>query len=292
MAVCTALGLKNTPLVSLASISPAQLNTLHRIVGYAAALLAVLHATLYTMHFYREGKLGKLLETENLEGIGAGLGMVVLFLAIYRHRGYETFLASHMIGFVAVVILTALHRPAWSKKMPYAMMFIGGLWLSDRIVRALRLTLNLINNSVTLTPLPEGGTRMVLKKPRSGRVNSPGLYYYVWIPAVSLLQTHPFTVIAPNQDGLELVTKARGGFTSVAYEMAVKHPGKAFWASVDGPYGLLPEVKLYDKIILIAGGSGAAFTFGLMNRMREELEDTQKTPIEFMWTIQKIGKCY
>lgn len=288
IALCTVLGLKNTPWVSLASAHPALLNTLHRIVGYIAVFLLALHATLYTIHNYRRETPGRLLKTENLEGMGAGIGMVTLFLAIYRHRGYEVFLASHRVAFMVVVMLASLHRPNWAKKMPQTMIFTGGIWLVDRIVIASRLLLGLVNNSVAITALPAGGTRMVLSKGCSGGTKTPGLYYYVWIPRLSLFQTHPFTAVANDQDGLEFVAKAQGGFTGVLHDVAVKSPSKLLWASLDGPYGHLPDVKSYNKKILVAGGSGAAFTFGLMNHIMEGY-DNFNASIDFIWAVRNMG---
>jgi hypothetical protein len=45
----------------------------------------------------------------------------------------------------------------------------------------------------------------------------------------------------------------------------------------------------YDKLILIAGGSGAAFTFGVMNRLMMQCEKLAVQSIEFIWAVRHVG---
>jgi len=284
MALCTFFGLKNTPLGLAVKASHAQLNILHRIVGYTAVLLITLHAILYTIRLARQDNLAKLLETSDLAGIGAGLSMIVLLLGYFRHRGYEIFYLSHIGGFFGVLFLAYIHRPNWAKKLPYVLMFAGSIWAADRIIRAARMARNSINNSATLQPLPDGGTRIILKK-SCGAL--PGSHCYLWIPRLHLYENHPFTIGDSGPSGLELVMKAQDGFTRVASNFAIQHPKKPVWGSIDGPYGSLPDAEEYDKLVLVAGGSGAAFTFGLMNRI---LRQHQQYPaIDFVWAVRHRG---
>ncbi|KAG7059138.1 hypothetical protein JMJ77_0006506 [Colletotrichum scovillei] len=282
MTLCIFFGMKNTPLTPMVGVSHAQLNILHRIVGYTAVLLLALHAIFYTIHFHRYGKLASLLKPEDLAGIGAAIGMIVLFLGILRHRNYELFYISHIAGFAAAVILTGLHRPNWAKRIPALMSFAFGLWLLDRTIRASRMLYNLINNSVAFYPLPDGGTRLLLKKPGL-QTASPGTHIFLWIPRVHIYENHPFTIVNNGPSGLELVMKSHQGFTKAV----TSHPRSTAWASVDGPYGVCPNMDSYDKLIFIAGGSGAAFTFGLMNRILGQSERPKLQSVEFVWTVRR-----
>ncbi|KAG4282030.1 hypothetical protein FPRO06_10933 [Fusarium proliferatum] len=289
MALCVFFGLKNTPLALFASVSHSQLNILHRVVGYTTVFLLALHALVYTIHFGRQGRLVQLLKKEDLEGMGAGIAMLVLLMGVFRHKHYELFYASHVIGFVAVVLLTALHRPNWAKKIPTVMLIIFSVWTMDRLIRLSKLLRNLVNNSATVHPLPYRGTRIVLKKP--GMENAlPGSHCFLWIPGLRLLETHPFTIINNDSSGLELVMKSHEGFTKTAASFASRYPRSSLWASIDGPYGSLPVVGNYDKLILIAGGSGAAFTFGVMNRIMMQREKLAILSIEFVWAVRRIDQ--
>ncbi|KAI3576560.1 hypothetical protein IWW34DRAFT_668043 [Fusarium oxysporum f. sp. albedinis] len=287
MALCVFFGLKNTPLGPLASVSHSQLNILHRIVGYTTVFLLTLHALVYTIHFGRQGRLVQLLKKEDIEGMGAGVAMLVLLMGVFRHKHYELFYASHIIGFMAVLLLTALHRPNWAKKIPTVMFIIFSMWTLDRLVRLGRLLYNLVNNSVTFYPLPCRGTRLVLKKPGMAAA-LPGSHCFLWIPRLQLYENHPFTIVSNDSSGLELVMKSHEGFTKAVGGFASRNPRANLWASIDGPYGSLPDVGNYDKLILIAGGSGAAFTFGVMNRIMMQREKLAIQSIEFVWAVKRI----
>ena len=290
MALCTFFAVKNTPLAYFRSVSHSLLNTLHRVVGYTAVFLVILHAILYTVHFARKDNWAELWKHENLLGIGAGLLMLVLLTGIYRHQGYELFLVSHISGFVGTVILTALHRPDWVKKLPLVMSVIALMWTFDRVIRAARFLKGLVNNNATLYPLPGGATRVVLRKPPSKRGMLTGSHYYLWFPGISLLQAHPFTATCHGHRGIEFVIKAEGGITQALYELAKRQPGLPVLASADGPYGQPTLEEHHDQVILIAGGSGAAFTFGYLDYLLQLPKAGHSGPIHFLLAIKRFGR--
>lgn len=289
MALCVFFGLKNTPLGSIASVSHSQLNVLHRMVGYTTVFLLAIHALVYTIHFGRQGRLVQLLKKEDLEGMGAGVAMLVLLAGVFRHKNYEVFYVSHILGFMAAVLLTALHRPNWAKKIPTVMLIIFSVWVFDRLIRLSRLLCNLINNSATFYPLPDGGTRLILKKPGM-EAALPGSHCFLWIPRLRFYENHPFTIVSNDFSGLEIVMKSQEGFTKAVESFASKNHRNTLWASVDGPYGSLPDMDNYDRLVFIAGGSGAAFTFGVMNRIMMQHEKAAFQSIEFVWAVRHIGK--
>jgi predicted ferric reductase len=45
----------------------------------------------------------------------------------------------------------------------------------------------------------------------------------------------------------------------ICLNMRLKNPCRVLKASVDGPYGSVPDFTQFDKVIFIAGGSGASF---------------------------------
>lgn len=285
MALCVFLGLKNTPLGPVAAVAHTELNVLHRIVGYITVLEVFVHATLYTVHFGRQGRWATLIEEGNVQGLGAGIAMIILLMGFLRHRGYEIFYVGHISGFMAAVIFTGLHRPDWAKKLPIVMLVTACMWSLDRIIRATRILCNLVNNPVTFYPLPDGGTRLLLKKP-GAEVAFPGSHGFLWIPRIHPYASHPFTVVNNGPMGLELVIAPRGGFTKSVSKFAAQYPGCTQWASIDGPYGSLPDTEVYDRLILISGGSGAAFTFGLVNRIFNKYESSRIQSTYFVWAVK------
>jgi ferredoxin-NADP reductase len=91
---------------------------------------------------------------------------------------------------------------------------------------------------------------------------------------------------------LKLVVAAYDGFTDDLHNFAIKHPGASLRASFDGPYGTVPNfAKSADKVIFVAGGSGASFTFGVaLDMVRKLNRDLPKPKIEFIWTVREPGK--
>lgn len=59
--------------------------------------------------------------------------------------------------------------------------------------------------------------------------------------------------------------------------------------SVDGPYGHVPNFRDYDKVILVAGGSGASFTFAVALDLIESTEHAVRS-IDFIWIVRSHGK--
>ena len=107
-----------------------------------------------------------------------------------------------------------------------------------------------------------------------------------------MIESHPFTIVSATETSLELVIAAYDGFTDDLHQYALKNPGAVLRASVDGPYGATPNfVKTADKVILIAGGSGASFTFGVALDMIKKLSESSQTTIDFVWSVKDHCKC-
>ncbi|KAI9168008.1 Ferric/cupric reductase transmembrane component 2 [Paramyrothecium foliicola] len=280
MAFCVFLGLKNTPLTRFGKPHN-ELYPLHRFVGYTAIVQTSIHGLLYTLHLFFTSRIWKLLGPGTWEGLAAGLAMIVLLLGLSNYLRYNTFLISHILGAAAATGFAALHRPDWKKKMPCVMLTITLIWGFDRLIRLRRYLSNFVGNRATLYPLPNGALRLVLSKPLKGA--QPGLHCFLWIPELFLLRTHPFSIVSITSSEMEFVIKAHDGFTKRLYEIAVECPGKQFRASVDGPYGSIPNREHYQNIIMIAGGSGAAYTFGLASTM---LDGWTEQHMRFLWAVK------
>lgn len=215
--------------------------------------------------------------------------LVTLFAALIMKRlRYEVFYVTHVTMYMLIIINVALHRPDFAKKTVIIPIVAAAMWGSDRILRAVRTLWNSRDNRATITPLPQGGTRIVLRRSPSRAV--PGTHCFLWVPKIRLFESHPFTIVSTSPTSLELVISAYDGFTHELHEYAVKNPGISLRASIDGPYGALPNfAKVADKIVLIAGGSGASFTFGIALDALKKLEESSKTTIDFVWAVREQG---
>ncbi|TVY92228.1 Ferric/cupric reductase transmembrane component, partial [Lachnellula willkommii] len=284
----TFLALKNTPLAFLTAYSYESLNPLHQIGGYTTITCALLHATLQCVYFQQVNKLSELREEAQYYGMTAVAAFfVILVTAIaVRKLRYELFYVIHITMYMLIIIMVALHRPEFATKTVIIIIVAGSMWGLDRILRGSGILYNGINNQATIHPLPNGGTRIVLRRSPSRTV--PGTHCFLWIPKIRLIETHPFTIVSATPTSLDLVIAAYDGFTNDLHQYAIRNPGVSLRASIDGPYGALPNfAKVADKVILIAGGSGASFTFGVALDMISKVSDSSNLSIDFVWTVRE-----
>lgn len=224
---------------------------------------------------------------KNVYGMIAGSAMIVILASasILRKLQYETFHIVHIIMAALILITSALHRPD-IPMVGKIVIIAASLWIADRTLRLAKLVFYSFGNTATITNLPHGGTRIVLRKTPMGA--APGTHCFLWIPGVRATECHPFTILSTNP--LEMVIAAHDGFTRDLNAHAVKNPGQALKASVDGPYGTIPDFTLYNKVLFIAGGSGASFTCGVAVDLVRKLGDSTATTIEFVWVVKEQGK--
>ena len=281
------LALKNTPLAYLTSYSYERLNCLHQIAGCTTFFLMVVHAAAYTAFFYQRGKTEVLREPAQVAGIVAGFMFMVMVASalLLRRYAYEVFYVLHVAAFLVATVCIGLHRPDIKTNVPVVTCLTASLFIADRLLRLGRLLANGTSNEATLYPLPNGGTRILLTKTPCRSV--PGKHVFVWIPRIRLLETHPFTIVDTGTM-TELVVKSYNGFTRRLHEYAAANPGTKLWAACEGPYGTFPDPFEYDKVVLIAGGSGASYTFGLAVNMLERMDAQSTATLVFLWTAKTV----
>jgi len=231
-----------------------RLQILHQLAGYGSVFWVVFHATAYliswriTHHDFHE-----LQESDNVVGIVAGWCVLVIFFTaiVLQRLRYEMFYIIHIVMSMLLLVLVGLHKPDIATKTLVIVIIIATIWAVDRLIRMVKISVFAVRNKVTVTPLPHGGTRIVLRKTPPGA--AAGAHCFVWIPGIRKAETHPFTIVSTNP--LEFVVSAYDGFTRDLHEYALKNPGKDLRASIDGPYGCVPDLTLFTKVIFIAGMS-------------------------------------
>jgi predicted ferric reductase len=214
--------------------------------------------------------------------IAASAVLVILVTATFlRRMRYEAFCVTHITMYMLILINVGFHRHEFALKTVIVAVFASSMWCLDRILRFCRILWYSYENRATITPLPNGGTRITL--PRSPCRAIPGTHCFLWIPRIRAAETHPFTIVAATAHSLELVVASYDAFTKDLHKYAVEHPGARLRTSIDGPYGAISNFnKDMDKVVLIAGGSGASLTFGVALDMIKKLESSTKISIEFI----------
>ncbi|KAH7247716.1 hypothetical protein MRS44_010812 [Fusarium solani] len=276
--------LKNTPLGYLTGVSYERLNILHRISGLTTFLLVVVHAASYSSFFLDQQNSARLRVREEIFGIVAGFSLltVVMVALTLQRRRYELFYVLHVVFFVVSLVFISLHHPTAAERVIIAMGLAAGMWFLDRLVRVSRLVYHGINNTATLQPLPNGGTRVILNKKLLGA--NPGEHAFLWIPGIRRFETHPFTIA--RTEPLEFVVASQDGFTRDLHQYALKNPGAILRASAEGPYGQIPDLARYDRVVIFAGGSGGSFAFGSALRLLRASEGSDKTDATLVWSMR------
>ncbi|KAM0257183.1 hypothetical protein ACHAQJ_004545 [Trichoderma viride] len=285
LAVLMFLALKNTPLAFLTAWSYERLNILHQIAGSMCIIFVIIHASCYSSYFSFSGEIAVLRDENVIYGEIAGMSFLIIGFAgaVIRRWWYELFYYIHISFWIIAIVMVGLHQPAFGTKAIYVVIVVAAIWVLDRLVRVSRLLIYSTNNSAILTPLPNGGTRVTLKKAPMGAVS--GQHCFLWIPSVRTCETHPFTIA--SMDPLEFVVSCHDGFTRDLHRYAVKNPGVTVKASVEGSYGTLPNASEYERVVLVAGGSGSTFTFGMaLNMLKDMSAEQQEKKITFIWMVK------
>ncbi|CAG7974986.1 unnamed protein product [Penicillium nalgiovense] len=277
------LALKNTPLAPLTATSYEKLRPLHKVAGYTCIFTSVLHGIVYVSAWSKIGHLAGMKEHEIFVGPIAGCAMLIIgFSTItYFMRGYyELFYMLHIIMFILIMITVGMHRPKFSTSVVIIVIFTACLWTLDRIIRGAKMLWNFFGNSLTVTALPGNALRVKLSR----RMHcSPGSHAFLWVPALRWAESHPFTLL--SSDPSEFVIRVYDGFTRDLYKAAQEFPGISLRCSIDGAYGQIPNFKVFEKVVLVAGGSGASFTFAIALDLIEASNKAVKS-IDFIWVVR------
>lgn len=178
--------------------------------------------------------------------------------------------------------MIALHRPLISTKSVTIIIFTGCMWGLDRLLRFAKICYNLYGNHASITPVADGAVRVKLNRSLKCK---PGSHAFLWIPSLRLFETHPFTLV--SNEPAEFLVRPYDGFTSSLFKAAQQKPGRMLRCSLDGAYGQVPSFIDFDRVILVAGGSGASFTFAVALDLVKQLANTESSKhIDFVWVVR------
>lgn len=283
------LALRHTPLAPLSGSSYEKLRPLHKMAGYTCILLAVTHALIWIISSSKEGILAYLKQTPDIGGETAALSMVLIFLTTLGlpKWWYEAFYVIHVTLFLVILAMLGLHQPDFTVGVLKITIFVAALWVLERTLRLFKLSWNFFGNYATLTPM-DGAVRIKLN--RGVRSHQAGSHAFLWLPSMRLFETHPFTMI--STEPVEFLVRPYDGFTKKLYQVACTGSGEPVrvHCSVDGPYGQIPNFFDFDRVVLVAGGSGATFTFSIaMDLIKKYTAAGSNKKIDFVWTVKTYG---
>lgn len=280
---------RNNPLIKWLGISFDTFNLLHRWFGRIVVLEAVCHTLSYYAASAQNGGWGAaFLHTFasqfQLMGFLATAAFVLIFFqaaSISRHAFYETFKIMHILLAALAVAglwyhLNLVNLPQIKYLIPVII-----LWICDRTARVVRLAYNNFGAGGTRTlieALPGNACRVTVTMARPWTFKA-GQHAYLYIPAISLWQSHPFSVawseesdqlmgetmaierqdvLAMRKTTMSFIIRGRTGMTSTLYQRAAAQPEGRLLTTcfVEGPYGGLHMMHSYGTVMLFAGGVG------------------------------------
>ncbi|EXJ91148.1 hypothetical protein A1O1_04257 [Capronia coronata CBS 617.96] len=231
-------------------------------------------------------------------------GMVAIIIipfhsfSVIRHAFYETFL--HLHQFLAFTALLGVYVHLDAKKLPAYPSILTAvlLWMAERLLRLGRLVyLNYSRKggitTVFVEALPGDACRVTFQLPRHITIR-PGSHVYVYIPAISLWMSHPFSVAWTNIESeppvgrsplplspktpttlerqsfgrrfsvskaptsVSLIMVARTGMTRQLYQTARRAPNAKLYLNgfLEGPYAGHDSLESYGTVVMFAGGGG------------------------------------
>jgi predicted ferric reductase len=220
--------------------------------------------------------------------------MGVLAYEPIRRKCFELFYYSHLVAAYALIPATLLHaHAAWQYMLPSLT-----IWFIDRLIRLSRssrrvegATLRAITNEYTEVRFTGGVANF-----------AAGQFVFINVPAVSMLEWHPFTLSsdgALTERTLHIKNMGEGTFTARLNELAGRGHGEAVAVDcfVDGPYGAQrPDFDDFDAVLLVAGGIGitpcAAIAHQLTRPMPIVLSSTKVADTKLcglVWSVRGGG---
>ncbi|KAK2592030.1 hypothetical protein QQS21_010263 [Conoideocrella luteorostrata] len=270
-----AFGTKANVVSVLTDIPPEKLILWHNWVSWAMFVLALVHTFPFIVYHNYIGDTAVTWQTGGvwLTGVVAIIAQAWLtFMSVswIRNKWYEFFKFAHYFFAVTFMVFFFLHcsfrMTSWdyfiaSGAIYFACLFyaMGKTYLKYGIKQTARLHLDSPHS-----------LRITISTKSSWE---PGQHAYLRFLTGRLhaMTSHPLTMCsvpssAAQDNEMVFYVQPRGGLTRRLASVAEKHPDSSIRVLLEGPYGGLPKrwYRGFDHTLLIAGGSGCAFTLSLV----------------------------
>ncbi|KAI5793684.1 ferric reductase NAD binding domain-containing protein [Peziza echinospora] len=318
-----ALSMKANIVTVITGVGHERLNALHRWLAGLAGIMAVVHTVPFLVEPYRQGgwaaigeKLthgkGNIYYWNGFAALGCLAWLNFASLPFLRRWCYEFFVHLHIfcgVGYIAMLfwhcnnMLSSWHYLwatviiwvtglAWRFGFKTNWFSTSGKWFSGDTAVISRLT----DDGVKITI----ATKMRWK---------PGQHIFLRIPAIGLLDNHPFTIASVMKDDdplpsptsdtthdttyndMVLVFKPYAGFTRKAFNISREQTDVSFRALLDGPYGGMPrKLESFDTVLMIAGGSGITPVVAHLQDLCRKIQKGQAVTqdVRIVWTVKRF----
>ncbi|KAJ2901721.1 hypothetical protein MKZ38_001531 [Zalerion maritima] len=272
-----------------------RLNVFHRQVSYLSFVFALIHVIAYILAPYKSGGAAAVADRFSSPGspwasqyTGAPTFAIFSILAIpsiyfLRRKFYESFVLPHILSAFVFLGLLFWHVPRHYWPYLYAVCATWGLQL------ILRVFLKTRKATATIGSVDGEISKIIVSPPSMGKLRwSPGEHVFLRFPKSRPWENHPFTIASVaggipvsrrdivgtrqsvvgdlnavregNGEMMFLIRSYKGMTRRIVKQVDGPRDSVEQPVLVDGPYGGYTEdmAKKYEKVILIAGGSGIA----------------------------------
>ncbi|KAL2837110.1 ferric reductase like transmembrane component-domain-containing protein [Aspergillus pseudoustus] len=310
---------RNNPLISLLRVPYDTFNLLHRWLARIVVLEALAHVLAWCIPKAQIGGWDAIQSAfNNSSFIRSGLiaACAFTFLLIHspspiRHAFYETFLHLHIAVVAASFVFLWIHlngRPA--QHFLLAAIILWAVERSVRIMTILYRNCSRTPTTATIEALPDDLVKIALHLPRPWTV-TPGQHIYLYIPAIALWTSHPFSVCWSDYDEknptntsendktittsstIHLLLRRRTGFTDTLSRRVRKNMNQQLLsvrAIVEGPYGGTHSLDSYGTVLLFAGGVGITHHLLYLRRLARGMADgtVAARRVTLVWAVRSL----
>ncbi|KAL1962021.1 hypothetical protein VTN77DRAFT_665 [Rasamsonia byssochlamydoides] len=306
-----ALSTKANLISAVTGISYEKLQIFHHWTSYAMFVLALVHTFPFIVYHISKGDMVTQWQTQVTYWTGvvtiiSQAYLTFMSLPCIRNRYYEFFKATHILAAIVFVVFFFLHCDFRLSSWDY-FIATGTIYFFCLLYSLIRTYLFHGLHTATLTLLPCGLLEIRIPTVISW---TPGQHVFIRFLTLGIhsLTAHPFTIASAAQETekcghpseMTFHVKPQGGLTARLAKLAENHPNVRVRVLLDGPYGGVNTDMLarLDTLLVIAGGSGAGFSLGVVEdslRRYYQKENTrshrQRIQIVYATRQQAVAEC-
>ena len=275
-------------------------------LGRAVFILGLCHGSLWLWQYNKNGSISEQLKTSRVKTGIANLTLLfwlnISSLPPIRKHSYPLFFASHVVGFVSLLVTINSHTPYALPWIAYGIVTVYGSDLG------LRLCLSSSLAPVTVTSLPGGlatvwvhhlnagfqaGQHVQLRLLFQPRINCSRWSWRTLASNFRPFESHPYSISVPARQsttpGFPIYVRSQGEGTWSG-DVNSLPAGTRLWAVIEGPYGPPRDLASEGETCLaICGGSGATWTLAMLQDLvRAPTEALRCRKLVVLWAVKKF----
>ncbi|KAI0730760.1 ferric reductase NAD binding domain-containing protein [Earliella scabrosa] len=279
-------------------VSHEKLQVYHRWTACIMYITALIHTFPFIIGSIHHGQMESEWNTSSYywTGVAALVPQTWLFFMSWgpiRNRYYETFKKLHFVASGIFVVALFIHCDFILTSADYMLASVV-LYFVSWFARVGRTLYNGLNSRATLEALPENMVKITMPTKLKWR---PGQHFFVRFLGLGIhaASSHPFTVatLSDQSEGkegavMEIYARVHGGITARLATLA-KQGSLGSRVLLDGPYGGVEgNLKVYDRVLLLAGGSGVTFVVPLLLDLVRSYEQGKTTcrSVHLVWAVR------